>query len=122
MHIAISLAALLATGTAAAAPMDGDRWDAGAVERRGHKVLTTGLMFRRTGAGEWEVSARCETRDIRTGRWRAKTGRGVAVRSMGLVMVKTGTLGRFILFVDAGEIASNKPWCASGAANLGTGD
>ena len=122
MRTLISLAAVLAAGTAAAGPMDQDRWDAGVVERRGHEVLTTGLDFRRTAPGEWTVEARCQVTDTRTKRWRTRTGTGVAVRSMGLVMVETGKLGRFVLFVDAGEIASNRPWCASGPADVGTGD
>lgn len=122
MRTIFTLAAVLAAGTAAAGPMDGERWDAGVVERRGDQVLTTGLTFTRTGAGEWAVRARCQTTDTRTKRWRVRTGRGIAVRSMGLVMVETGQLGRFVLFEASGEIASNKPWCASGAATLGTGD
>jgi hypothetical protein len=113
--------ALVAAAPAAAGPMDQARWSAGTVERRGRVTVTTGLDFERAAPGEWRVRARCETRDTRTGKWSARTARGVAVRSMGMVMLDVGPLGRMVLFPD-GDLASNSPACASGAADLGTGD
>ncbi|GJE47039.1 hypothetical protein GOFOIKOB_0058 [Methylobacterium tardum] len=122
MRNLITLAALAVAGSASAGPTDGERWDMGAVERRGSEVLTTGLTFRRTGPGEWAVEARCQVTDTRTKRWRVRTGRGVAVRSMGLVLVDVPGLGRFVLFEASDEIAANVPGCASGTAIYGTGD
>jgi len=122
MRTFILLAALLAAKPAAAGTMDLPRWQAGTVERRGAVTVTTSLDFRRTRPGEWAVTARCETRDTRTGRWSARTGRGVAARSIGLVLVEVGQLGRMVLFEASGEIASNSKACASGAADVGTGD
>ncbi|CAO4181386.1 hypothetical protein EEDFHM_03911 [Methylorubrum populi] len=112
---------LVVAAPAVAGVMDQARWSAGAVERRGPLTVTTGLDFVRTGPGEWRVRARCETRDTRTGRWSARTGSGVAVRSMGMVMIDVGRLGRMVLFPN-GELASNTAACASGTADLGTGD
>ncbi|GJE83397.1 MULTISPECIES: hypothetical protein [Methylorubrum] len=84
-------------------------------------TVTTGLDFVRTGPGEWRVRVRCETRDTRTGRWTARTESGVAVQSMEMVMIDVGRLGRMVLFPN-GELASNTAACASGTADLGTGD
>ncbi|WP_312034846.1 hypothetical protein [Methylorubrum rhodesianum] len=111
----------MAAAPAAAGVMDQARWSAGTVERRGPLTVTTGLDFVRTGPGEWRVRARCETRDTQTGRWSARRARGVAVRSMGMVMLDVGRLGRMVLFPDR-DLASNMAACASGAADLGTGD
>lgn len=122
MRTLCTLAALLAAGTATAGPMDQDRWDAGVVERRGHEVLTTGLDFRRTAPGEWTVRARCETRDTRTGRWRAKTGQGAAVRSMGLILIDVARVGRMVLNEGSMEVFGTAPGCAQGNVDLGTGD
>lgn len=122
MRTLILLAALVAAGPAAAGPMDQPRWSAGAVERRGAVTVTTTLDFRRTRPGEWTVQARCETRDTRTGRWSARTGRGVAARSMGLVLVDVGGLGRFALFEASSELAANTKVCASGPVVFGMGD
>ncbi|CAO4148612.1 hypothetical protein CLBKND_04757 [Methylorubrum aminovorans] len=122
MRTLLTLAALVAAGSASAGPMDLPRWSAGTVERRGAVTVTTALDFRRTRPGEWAVRARCETRDTQTGRWRARTRRGLAARSMGLVLVDVGALGRMVLFEASSELASNLPACASVAADLGTGD
>lgn len=122
MRIVISLAALAMAGTAAAGPMDEARWHAGTTERCGHDELTTSLMFERTGPDQWSVSARCETRDTRTGRWRARTGQGVAVRSMGLILVDAGAVGRLVFNERSMEIFGNAPGCAEGPADIGTGD
>ncbi|EHP82726.1 MULTISPECIES: hypothetical protein [Methylobacteriaceae] len=113
--------ALVAAPPAVAGVMDQARWSAGTVERRGPVTVTTGLDFERAAPGEWRLRARCETRDTRTGRWSARTGTGVAVRSMGTVMIEAAPLGRMVLFPD-GELAANTAACASGAADLGTGD
>ncbi len=102
--------------------MDQDRWQAGTVERRGHDELTTSLAFERTGPGEWRVRARCETRDTRTGRWSARKADGVAVRSMGLVMMDLPPLGRLVLNTASGELFGNAKACAEGTVDLGTGD
>ncbi len=122
MRTLISLAAMLAAGPAAAGPMDQPRWQAGTTERRGHDELTTSLNFERTGAGEWAVTAHCETRDTRTGRWRARTGQGAAVRSMGLILIDVRNVGRMVLNPSTMEIFGNAPGCAEGPADLGTGD
>ncbi|MGN7127394.1 hypothetical protein [Methylorubrum thiocyanatum] len=122
MRTLLTLAALVAAGSTSAGPMDLPRWSAGTVERRGAVTVTTALDFRRMGPSEWVVHARCETRDTRSGRWRARTGRGVAARSMGLVLVDVPGLGRLVLFEAPGELVANVPGCASGAADLGTGD
>lgn len=120
-------AVFLAVALAAAAPavagvIDQDRWSAGTVERRGVLELTTALAFERTAPGEWRVRARCETRDTRTGRWSARTGSGWAVRSMGLVMIDLGGLGRMVLNGASQELFGNVRACAEGKADLGTGD
>ena len=117
----LAVALVAAAASAHAGVMDEPRWQAGTVERRGALELTTSLAFEKTAPGEWRVRARCETRDTRTGRWSARTGSGVAVRSMGMVMIDTPPLGRFVLF-PAPEIAGNMRACASGPADLGTGD
>lgn len=122
MRTLITLAALAVAGTAAAGPMDQPRWQAGTVERRGHDELTTNLAFRRTGPGEWSVTARCETRDTRTGKWRARTGTGAAVRSMGLVLIDLGRLGRLVFNEQSMEVFGNAPGCAEGVVDVGTGD
>ncbi|GJD65789.1 hypothetical protein [Methylobacterium frigidaeris] len=121
MRVILLAVALVAAGPAVAGVMEQPRWSAGTVQRRGPVTVTTGLDFERTGPGEWRVRAWCETRDGRTGRWTARTGSGVAVRSAGMVMIEAGSLGRMVLFPD-GDLASNSPACASGAAVLGTGD
>ena len=121
MRTLISLAALAVAGSAAAGPMDQPRWQAGTTERRGHDELTTNLMFRRTGPSEWAVTARCETRDTRTGRWRARTGTGAAARSMGLVLIDLGHMGRLV-FNERRELFGNAPGCAEGTVDIGTGD
>ncbi|GBU19988.1 MULTISPECIES: hypothetical protein [Methylobacteriaceae] len=119
---AISLVvALVAAAPASAGVMDQALWSAGTVERRGPLNVTTGLDFKRAAPGEWRVRVRCEIRDTRTGRWSARTARGVAVLSMGMVMVDVGRLGRLVLFPN-GELAANTKACASGTADLGTGD
>ncbi|MEH3065307.1 MAG: hypothetical protein PGN33_22020 [Methylobacterium radiotolerans] len=122
MRTLIFLAALAVAGPAAAGPMDGARWSADTVERKGVDEMTTNLMFRRTGPGEWSVSARCETRDTRTGRWRARTGQGAAVRSMGLILIDAGKVGRMVLSERSAELFGNAPGCAQGTVDLGTGD
>ncbi|WP_449409973.1 hypothetical protein [Methylobacterium komagatae] len=122
MRTILTLAALAVAGPAAAGPMDEPRWQAGTTERRGHDELTTSLSFERTGPGEWSVAARCETRDTRTGRWRARTGTGAAVRSMGLILIDVAKVGRMVLNERAGEIFGNAPGCAQGSVDLGTGD
>ncbi|UIN36840.1 hypothetical protein [Methylobacterium oryzae] len=122
MRTFLTLAAILAAGSAAAGPIDQPRWHAGTTERRGHDELTTSLAFERTGAGQWAVSARCETRDTRTGRWRAKTGTGAAVRSMGLVLIDLGRLGRLALNERSQEIFGTAKGCAEGIIDVGTGD
>lgn len=114
--------ALVAAAPAVAGVMDQPRWQAGTVERRGHDELTTSLAFERTGPGEWRVRARCETRDTRTGRWSARTGKGMAVRSMGLVMVDLPPLGRMVLNTGTAELFGNIKACAEGTADFGTGD
>lgn len=121
MRALILAVALVAAVPTVAGVMDQPRWSAGTVQRRGPVTVTTGLDFERTGPGQWRVRGRCETRDGRTGRWSERTGRGVAVRSAGMVMVDAGPLGRFVLFAD-GDLAANSLVCASGAADLGTGD
>lgn len=65
---------------------------------------------------------RCETRDTRTGRWRARTGTGAAVRSMGLILIDVAKVGRMVLNERAGEIFGNALGCAQGSVDLGTGD
>lgn len=122
MRTLITLAALVAAGPAAAAPMDEARWHAGTTERRGRDELTTSLSFERTGAGEWAVTARCETRDTRTGRWRARTGQGAAVRSMGLILIDLGRMGRLVLNPTSMELFGNAKGCAEGVVDVGTGD
>ena len=122
MRTLIFLAALAVAGPAAAGPMDQPRWQAGTVERRGHDELTTSLTFERTGPGEWAVSARCETRDTRTGRWRARTGKGAAVRSMGLILIDAGAVGRMVLNERSMEVFGTAPGCAQGTVDIGTGD
>lgn len=114
--------ALLVAAPAVAGVMDQPRWQAGTVERRGHDELTTSLDFTRTAPGEWRVKVRCETRDTRTGRWSARTGAGVAVRSMGLVLVDVGKLGRMVYNPGNGELFGNAKTCAEGTVDLGTGD
>lgn len=114
--------ALVAAAPAAAGVMDQPRWQAGTVERRGHDELTTSLVFERTAPGEWRVHARCETRDTRSGRWSAQTGKGMAVRSMGLVLIDVPPLGRLVYNPVSGEIFGNARACAEGTADLGTGD
>jgi len=109
-------------GPAAAGPMDEARWQADTVERKGHDELTTNLAFRRTGAGEWAVSARCETRDTRTGKWRARTGEGAAARSMGLILIDAGAVGRMVLNERSMEVFGTAPGCAQGTVDIGTGD
>ncbi|GJD66478.1 hypothetical protein [Methylobacterium frigidaeris] len=121
MRAILLAVALVAAAPAAAGIMDQPRWSAGTVQRRGPVAVTTGLDFERTGPGQWRVRARCETRDGRTGRWSARTGAGIAIRSAGMVMIEVGRLGRMVLFPD-GDLAANTAACASGPADLGTGD
>jgi hypothetical protein len=116
------MAALLAAGSASAGPIDQPRWQAGTTERRGHETVTTNLAFRRTGPGEWSVSAYCETRDTRTGRWRARTGKGAAARSMGLILIDVGKVGRLVINERLMEVFGNAPGCAEGTIDVGTGD
>ena len=122
MRTLISLTALVAAGTAAAGPMDQLRWQAGTKERRGHDELTTSLSFERTGPGEWAVTARCETRDTRVGKWRARTGTGAAARSMGLILIDLGKMGRLVFNERSRELFGNAPGCAEGTVDIGTGD
>ncbi|MGU3449806.1 hypothetical protein [Methylobacterium sp. 391_Methyba4] len=122
MRTILTLAGLAVAGTATAAPMDEARWHAGTTERRGHDELTTSLSFERIGAGEWAVSARCETRDTRTGRWRARTGTGAAARSMGLILIDVPKVGRMVLNERSGEVFGTAPGCAQGTVDIGTGD
>lgn len=121
MRTLCTLAAMLAVGSASAAPMYEARWHAGTIERRGHDELTTSLSFERTGPGEWAVTARCETRDTRTGKWRARTGTGAAVRSMGLILIDAGKVGRMVLNERSRAIFGNALGCAQGVVDLGTG-
>ncbi|WP_342163951.1 hypothetical protein [Methylobacterium sp. SD21] len=114
--------AMVAAAPAVAGVMDQDRWQAGTVERRGHDELTTSLDFVRTAPGEWKVRARCETRDTRNGRWSARMGAGVAVRSMGLVLIDVPPLGRLVYNPGNNELFGNARACAEGAVDLGTGD
>ncbi len=122
MRTLLTLAALAVAGPAAAGPMDQPRWQAGTTERRGHDELTTSLSFERTGPTEWSVSARCETRDTRTGKWRARTGSGAAVRSMGLILIDLGKMGRLVLNPSSLEVFGNAKGCAEGVIDVGTGD
>lgn len=122
MRTLISLAALLAVGSASAGPMDQPRWHAGTTERQGHNELTTSLMFERTGPNEWAVLARCETRDTRTGKWRARTGAGAAARSMGLILIDAGAVGRMVLNERSMKVFGTAPGCAQGTVDIGTGD
>ncbi|MDE4912275.1 hypothetical protein PQI07_16460 [Methylobacterium sp. 092160098-2] len=122
MRTILTLAALAVAGPATAGPMDQPRWSADAVERKGSHELTMNLMFRRTGAGEWAVSARCETRDTRTGKWHARTGTGVAARSMGLILIDLRGLGRLVFNERSQEIFGTSPGCAQGIVDVGTGD
>ncbi|MCJ2025576.1 hypothetical protein [Methylobacterium sp. J-067] len=122
MRTVLTLAALAVAGPAAAGPMDQPRWQASTTERKGVDELTTNLSLRRTGPGEWSVTARCETRDTRTGKWRARTGEGVAVRSMGLILIDLGKMGRMVLFERSEELFGTVPGCAQGNVDVGTGD